>query len=376
MSNFPDRFFHISIQSLLQKRISVVQTQAKKPKMSYKPAIASMSLGRAWVHKLPEKLDQAVANNFQGVEIFFEDLEYLAREQSGISANDPPSPEAQLQAAHIIKKLCDERNLTIIGLQPFMHYEGLLDRKEHAQRIEKLKLWFKLAKALGTDIIQIPGNFLGTDQITGDLDIVVKDLQEVADMGLKETPVIKFAYENLCWSTFFDTWDEGWELVERVHRPNFGVCLDTFNIAGRVYADPAILSGKTPNAEEDMKESLEKMVKRVDVKKVFYIQVVDAEKMRSPLVEGHAFYAADQPARMSWSRNARLFAFEEGGYLPIMDVLRAIIEGLGYEGWVSMELFSRTMSEPGPDVPSQHARRAGKAWKKVEREILRWKGDN
>lgn len=150
------------------------------------------------------------------------------------------------------------------------------------------------------------------------------------------------------------------------------MCLDTFNIAGRVYADPAAPDGKTPNADADMKKSLEAMVRRVDVKKVFYIQVVDAEKMRNPLVEGHAFYAADQPARMSWSRNARLFAFEEGGYLPVLDVTKAIIQGLGYKGWVSMELFSRTMNEPRDEVPKAHARRAREAWEKLEKEIIAW----
>jgi 4-hydroxyphenylpyruvate dioxygenase len=340
--------------------------------MSFKPAIASMSLGRAWVHQLPHKLDQAQANDFQGVEIFFEDLEYLARGQSGLSANETPSEEAQIQAAHTIRKLCDERNLEIIGIQPFMHYEGLFDRAEHAERIEKLRVWFKLVKILGTDIIQIPGNFLGKDKISDDLNVVVRDLQMVADMGLQETPVIKFAYENLCWSTYFDTWEKVWDLVERVDRPNFGMCLDTFNIAGRVYADPASPSGKTPNADEDMKSSLEALVKKVNVEKVFYIQIVDAEKMQSPLVEGHAFYAVDQPARMSWSRNARLFAFEDGGYLPVIDVTKAIIEGLNYRGWVSMELFSRTMSEPGQEVPVNHARRARKSWEKLLAKILGW----
>jgi 4-hydroxyphenylpyruvate dioxygenase len=340
--------------------------------MSYKPAIASMSLGRAWVHQLPYKLDQAVTNNFTGIEIFFEDLEYLARAESNLAPSATPSSEAQLHAAQTIRTLCDERSLSIIGLQPFMHYEGLLDREEHTARIKKLELWFKIAKVLGTDVIQITGNFLGTDQITGDLDVVIQDLKEVADMGLEERPIIKFAYENLCWSTFFDTWEKAWDLVERVDRPNFGMCLDTFNIAGRVYADPAAADGKTPNAEEDMKRSLEEMVKRVDIKKVFYIQVVDAEKMRSPLIEGHAFYAKDQPARMSWSRNARLFAFEEGGYLPVLDVTKAIIQGLGYKGWVSMELFSRTMNEPGGEVPKEHARRAREAWEKLEKEITGW----
>ena len=332
-----------------------------------------MSLGRAWVHKLPNKLDQAASHNFQGVEIFYEDLEYLAREESGLSQSEYPSLESLSRAAETIKTLCGQRKLEIIGLQPFLHYEGLLDRNEHAQRIKKLKLWFELAKALGTDLIQIPGNFLPTEQITGDLDVVIRDLREVADMGAQQSPVIRFAYENLCWSTYFDTWDKAYELVEKVDRDNFGICLDTFNIAGRVYADPTASNGKTPNADLDMKKSLEEMVKRVNKTKVFYIQIVDAEKMRSPLVEGHAFHVEGQPARMSWSRNARLFAGEEGGYLPVMEVTRTIIDGLGYEGWISMELFSRTMSEPGGMVPAEHARRAGKAWKLIENEIEGWK---
>ncbi|CZS89489.1 uncharacterized protein RAG0_00866 [Rhynchosporium agropyri] len=262
--------------------------------MSYKPAISSMSLGRAWVHKLPNKLDQAQANGLSGIEIFFEDLEYLAREESRISADKGPTPEAQLHAAETIRKLCDERELKVI---------------EHARKIEEMRLWFKIAKILGTDVIQIPASFLGKDKITGNMDVVVEDLRE------KE-----------------------WDLVERVDHTNFGMCLDTYNVSGRVYGYPVSASGKTPNAEEDMKKSLEELVQRVNVKKIFYIQVVDAEKMRSPLVEGHAFYAADQPARMSWSRNARLFAFEEGGYLPVLNVARAIIEGLGYKGWKPLSL--------------------------------------
>ncbi|CZT08162.1 uncharacterized protein RCO7_09323 [Rhynchosporium graminicola] len=215
---------------------------------------------------------------------------------------DPP--QKHNYTAETIRKLCDERELQVIGLQPFMHYEALLDRAEHARKIEKMKLWFKIAKILGTDIIQIPASFLGKDNTTGNMNVVVEDLRQ-----------------------------KGWDLVERVDQSNFGMCLDTYNISGRVYGDPVSASGKTPNAEEDMKKSLEELIQRVDVKKIFYIQVVDAEKMRSPLVEGHAFYAADQPARMSWSRNARLFAFEEGGYLPVLNVARAIIEGLGTKGW-------------------------------------------
>jgi len=328
--------------------------------------MASMSLGRAWVHALPNKLDQAARNGFEGVEIFHEDLEYVARDLPG-----GLTPENELEAAKVIKKLCDERNLVVIALQPFLHYEGLLDREEHAKRIEKLKLWFKIVKVLDTEVIQIPSSFLKKDQITGDLDVIVQDMIEVAELGLKETPVVNFAYESLAWATYVDTWDLGWEIIERVNRPNFGACLDTFNLAGRVYADPASPTGKTPNAEEDLKKSLEKLVKTVDVKKVFFLQVVDAERLEEPLVKGHKYYDPEQPCRMSWSRNCRLFYGEQdkGGYLPVLDVARAFIEGLGFNGWVSMELFNRCMAYEDPEIPAELASRGGAAWRKLVRDL-------
>ncbi|KAG4025947.1 hypothetical protein MFRU_047g00110 [Monilinia fructicola] len=338
---------------------------------SCRPAISSMSLGRAWIHPMPLKLSAASQHHLLGLEVFYEDLEYLARSESN---SETPSSEALLAAASTLKELCDERGITIIGLQPFAFYEGLEDRHEHAERIEKIKLWFRLIKVLGTDLIQIPANFLPKEEITDDVEVIVEDLREVADMGAKETPVVRFAYENLCWSTYFDTWESGWDIVEKVDRANFGIVLDTFNIAGRVYADPSSVDGKTTNAEKALKESLEKLVK-IDVNKVFYIQVVDAEKMREPLVKGHAFWDDRQPARMSWSRNARLFAGEKerGAYLPIAEVTRAIVEGLGYRGWVSMELFSRSMAEEGEKVPDDHARRAWESWEVIKSWMKGWR---
>lgn len=336
--------------------------------MRYQPAIMSASLGRAWLHDLDYKLNQAASAGFKGIEIFYEDLDYAARKLSG---NDTPGPEHLLQVAEHAYSVCKGLDLDIIGLQPFLFYEGLKDREQQARLIEKMKLWFQLAKKLHTTTIQIPANFLPAEQLTDDLDIIVADLQQVADMGAAESPPIRYAYENLCWSTHIDTWDKLWDVVKRVDRPNFGMCLDTFNIAGRVWADPASPSGKTPNADADLKASIERLVKEVDVSKVFYIQVVDAERMESPLVAGHPFHVEGQPARMNWSRNARTFMYEtdRGAYMPVEDVARAIISGLGYVGYVSMELFSRTMAEEGQHVPDEHASRGIASWKKLQERL-------
>ena len=330
-----------------------------------RPAISSLSLGRASVHDLPTKLLQAEKHGIKGIELFHEDLEYVARAlPSGLT------PENEVQAAHIIRQLCDERSITIVCLQPFWYDEGIRDRFEHLYRIAQLKHRMQLAQILHTDIILIPSTFLSADLLFPELETRVADLREAANLGAQQNPIIRFAYEGLCWGTHVDTWDACWEVVEHVDRPNFGICLDTFNITGRVYADPADPSGKTPNGETELRASIERLVRTVDVKKVFLVQVADAERLSSPLVGGHEYYSHEQAARMSWSRNCRLFYGEETkrAYLPIEDVAQAIFHGLGFRGWVINELFSRSVWDPDPATPTKHAKRAAEAWKRLVKD--------
>ncbi len=109
---------------------------------SYRPAIASMSLGRAFAgHRMDHKIACAAKNGFEGIEIIYEDLEYLAKEQGESLGDSPPSDKQISTAARLIREMCRGNRLEIIGLQPFLFYEGLVDRKEHAQMIEKLHLW-------------------------------------------------------------------------------------------------------------------------------------------------------------------------------------------------------------------------------------------
>lgn len=336
--------------------------------MPNRSGIASMSLGRPWIHDLPTKLQQAAHYGFEGIELFYEDLHCYAQ---------TVFKGCLTSAARSVREICNSRRLAIICLQPFSFYDGLLDRAEHERLVsEKLPLWFTLAHILETDLIQVPANFLpldlqtGRPRTTGDTMVIVADLQRIADLGLRQSPPIRFAYEALCWSNHVDTWEASWEVVQRVNRPNFGICLDTFNIAGRVYADPASPTGKTPHADRDMRTTIARLLRTVDPKKVFFVQIVDGERLSAPLDYAHEFYVEGQPCRMSWSRNARLFPFEQdrGGYLPVLDIARAIFE-LGFEGWVSLELFSRTLADPDPKTPAEHARRGMESWKKLLREL-------
>ncbi|GAB7349873.1 hypothetical protein MBLNU459_g0569t1 [Dothideomycetes sp. NU459] len=334
--------------------------------MVHKLCISSMSLGRAWVHDLPGKLDQAARYGYEGIELFYEDLEYHAKTLPGGATH-----ENQVLAAEEIRQMCAERNITIINLQPFAQYDGLRDRSRHDERIQELHRWFELAATLGTDLIQVPACFLPKAECTGDVDVIVGDLQQIADLGLQQSPPIRFVYESLCWSTHIDTWEKCWDVVSRVDRPNFGICLDTYNIAGRIYADPTSPDGKTADAEAATAASMARLVETIDVAKVFFVQIVDAERLDAPLVDGHPFHVAEQPPRMSWSRNCRLFYGEQdrGAYLPIKQITQAFIHGLGFQGWVSHELFNRSMADPSPDTPAEHARRGAVSWAKMVQEI-------
>jgi 4-hydroxyphenylpyruvate dioxygenase len=264
-----------------------------------------------------------------------------------------------------------------MGVGPFNNCEGLLSPDARAAKLVELELWFEIARILGTDLIQIPCTFM-TEGFTGDIAIVSRDLREIADIGARQNPPFRFAYENLCWGTFNDTWDKAWGVVKAVDRDNFGLCLDTFNITGRSWADPASPTGKIENADAAFKESMARMAREIDPKKVFYVQVVDAERLAKPLDTTHEFHVDGQKPRMSWSRNCRLFICEEdrGGYLPVVQCLKAICDpkekgGLGYKGWVSMELFNRSLIGEDSGVPGEHADRAMESWRRLVK-VMGW----
>lgn len=326
-----------------------------------------MSLGRCFAgHSLDNKLRLARQYGFQGIELFYEDLVDVAVKIFG----DDSKP-SQLQAAEYIHQLCADLDVEILCLQPFMHFEGHKDRFKQQSNLLELLFWVDLVHALGTDLIIFPSNFLGKESVSTDFNVIVEDLREAADLGLQSTPVVRFAYEALCWGTAIDTWETSWEVVRGVNRPNFGICLDAFNIAGRLWADPAAVGGLNKGCRRALHRSLHNMIRWLDADKVFLVQMADAERMREPIQPGHEFYNEEQPSRMSWSRNTRLFYGEPhlGGYLPIRKILATIIHAVGYQGWLSFELFSRHLAETDVEVPEQMALRAQDSWIRLSADL-------
>jgi 4-hydroxyphenylpyruvate dioxygenase len=101
--------------------------------MPIRPAIASVSLGRASAgHELREKIQQAAKYGFEGIEIFYECLEYHAKDLTGGTSN-----VNLIEAARDIRRMCHYASLVVIVLQPFGYYEGLIDQTSHQKMIEK-----------------------------------------------------------------------------------------------------------------------------------------------------------------------------------------------------------------------------------------------
>jgi 4-hydroxyphenylpyruvate dioxygenase len=328
----------------------------------WQPAIATVSLGAANLHSITAKIEAAAQNGQQGLELFHDDLAQFAKGLSCQCSTARTDRDYEIDAAHAIRDLCAERGLRVLALQPFRHYEGLLDPEQHAQRLDELKHWKQLSQILGDDLfILIPSSFLDPAEITGDRDRLVADLAQAADVAFP----VRIAYEALAWGTYVNTWEDCWDLVRRADRPNLGICLDTFNIAARVWADPTSPTGRQPlSADQDLQRSIDRLVQEVDPDKVMMVQLADGERVdpQTPFLD-----APGLPKLLSWSRNARLFPCEEerGGYLPIREVADACLNGLRYTGYVSMEVFSRTTQESKPSVPNEHAARARQSWQRV-----------
>ncbi|GAA6030619.1 hypothetical protein JCM8097_006240 [Rhodosporidiobolus ruineniae] len=346
------------------------------------PSIPTMSLGHgAAGHSMPDKLKAAAEAGFKGIEVFYACLEHFSVSQEPASL----SPQDKLRAAaRETKRIAEELGLKIFVLQPLLNYEGIKDEKEHETRLEEAKFRFELCALLGCDMMQIPANFRLDDGISGAEEDIVRDLQELADAGLAHDPPVRFVYESMAWSTYNYTWQQGWNIVQKVDRPNFGFVLDAFHIAGFEYADPTVPGGVRPDGPARLAASLAELVKTVPASKIWYLQLVDAERLDPPLLplgapspreeeRGKTFseYHVDgQQPRMSWSRNCRVFPeeTEQGAYMPIAEVFEAFLK-TGFEGYVSFELFNRFISHSDPSIPQDHARRGWQSWKRLQNKL-------
>ncbi|KAI9697686.1 MAG: hypothetical protein M1836_004636 [Candelina mexicana] len=300
---------------------------------------ASCSIGSKPSHTLPKKLEAIAAAGFDAIELSFPDILTFASQQ--LKRNVQPSDYDDLcSTGQDIKQLCESHKLKILILQPFANFEGWpADSDERKDAFDRAKGWIRIMEAVGTDMLQVGSS--DSRGISTSREFIASDLRELADLLAQHG--FKLAYENWCWSTHAPTWKDAWDIVQKVDRPNIGLCLDTFQTAGSEWADPTTESGLIEGPEAGGKDNLDKKLKRsleelsamVPPHKIYFLQISDAYKPIKPLSQDPD--ASGLRPRGRWSHDYRPMPFN-GGYLPVVDITKAVLN-TDFRGWFSVETF-------------------------------------
>jgi sugar phosphate isomerase/epimerase len=174
-------------------------------------------------------------------------------------------------------------------------------------------------------------------ELSQDPDDIISDLRDLCDLLARHNK--RLAYENWCWSTHAPTWKDVWHIVEKVDRPNIGLCLDTFQTAGFEWGDPTTSSGRVKDASieeqnRQFSESMNSLASTVPKEKIYLLQISDAKKPEVPIENKRL---DELWPRARWSHDYRPMPYD-GGYLPVEEVAKAVLR-TGFRGWLSMEIF-------------------------------------
>ncbi|KAL8708416.1 MAG: hypothetical protein Q9220_006706 [cf. Caloplaca sp. 1 TL-2023] len=199
---------------------------------------ATVSLGTPST-PLTQKLSHIASAGFQGIELGFPDLLSFASTHHSRSIH-PQDFDALCSASVAVKALCASHNLQIVMLQPFSNFEGWPhDSTERADAFSRARGWIRIMQALGTEMLQVGST--DSPSASPDFDVLASDLRKLCDMLSPHG--FRLAYENWCWATHAPDWRSVWSIVQKVDRPNIGLCLDTFQTGGGEWGDPCTDSG-------------------------------------------------------------------------------------------------------------------------------------
>ncbi|EMD32278.1 hypothetical protein CERSUDRAFT_118976 [Gelatoporia subvermispora B] len=341
-------------------------------------AYSTDSAGMHPSHTLPLKLHAIAEAGISQVELGFPDLEaYAEQEFSDYKKLDDRGQgdiDKLVEAAGKIKALCEKLELNILVMHPFSQFEGYEDVDKRAKGFERAAAWFKVLKALNCQMIQVGSS--DDPETSGDHEIIARDLRQLADEAAAQDPLIRIAYEMWAWGVHVNTWQHTWQICKLVERPNFGLCLDTFQICARAYADPTSLTGLLPSAQESLNASLSALSTTIPSSKIFYLQISDGTR-----TDASALRAAAEkqgiPPLYAYSNEWRPLPFmseiEPGQkwdeYLPVVEVCEAVLK-TGWRGPWSFEVFHKEdMAQDDPEVPKRWTCGAVKSYEKIMEKL-------
>lgn len=217
-----------------------------------------------------------------------------------------------------------ESGLRCTGFQVLRDFEGLSGHL-HAYKVDIAKAMLEMCSALGSPVLLACSST--SAHATGEGGALVKDLRKLATLAL---PLgIRIAYEALSWGRHVNLLPRAWDIVQEAERSNLGLCIDSYHaIANR--KKPVTLEGIQPD-------------------KVFLVQLSDFlwNETRTP------------EDRIETARHYRVFPGEGVHSDQIAELVRQL-DGMGYRGDYSFEVFNDDYRQLPPPLVAERARRSVK----------------
>jgi 4-hydroxyphenylpyruvate dioxygenase len=247
---------------------------------------------------LAKKLTAIAEAGFDGIEIFDNDL-----------IASPLSPRE-------IAARCADLGLTVDLFQPVRDIEGLPpDGFEAALHRFRVKL--EVMAELGVSTVLVCSNV--AEESVSDPDLTAEQLHRVGDLAADHGVTI--AFEALAWGRHINRVEQAWEAVKAADHAAVTLAIDTFHMLAR--GDDGSVLCDVPGG------------------RIGFLQVADAPVLDMNILD--------------WSRHFRCFPGQ--GALDVTGVVAAALEA-GYQGPLSLEVFSDVVREADPGVTARDAMRS------------------
>ncbi|GFZ52285.1 hypothetical protein JCM24511_10058 [Saitozyma sp. JCM 24511] len=358
--------------------------------------VATASLGMSPTHTLEDKFKALQAAGFNYTELGFEGfLNWVKQQVPDLPAStcpdgwgeggEPDPSDDQIwnvlySKAEDVKALAKSYGLTVLMLQPLNQFDGWPEGSPRANWVRrKAERWLPLCAKLGVEMLQVGSNDFR--DATGSDDSTALDLRWLAELGARQQPPVKIAYEAWCFSWRVASWEHAWELVKKGDHPNLGLCLDVahFPLAPGYGWDPLTGLGWT---DDDVKGIVSRL-RAVPADKIFYVELSDVLTPVIPLGQGSAFddwrIQANSPRGDSfvWAvcgRPVPLVGKHAGkavkgkhdlGGARVTETLKAILD-TGFRGPMMFEMFEAIrMAEEDANIPGDYAQACAESQRKL-----------
>jgi len=227
-------------------------------------------------------------------------------------------PGGEDEAIRVVR----ESGLRVTGLQVLREFEGLSGQL-HDYKVEVAKSMLEMARAAGAPLLLVCSTT--SPHASGDLDAQVADLRKLA--MLADPLRVRIAYEALSWGRFVDALPGAWALVQAADRANLGLAIDAFHF---------VASGTPLDALDEIYPG-----------KLFLVQLSD--------FVGNAPASSDE--RRETARHLRVFPGEGSHSDRLAELIRAV-DGIGYQGDYSFEVFNDDYVQMPPSRVAERARRS------------------